>query len=258
MLITLLDWLGRMLNVNRRSHVIGHVMTLWIFGAPKSCAFGEITKRCLIDSTAWVRSMGVVTQEDHVRWSWKWVSPRWLRVRRSDGKKGKLTLWSFKYRCQLIVRLKAIKFIKELLCFLSSYINLQSSDLYSPRSIGIMMIKAFGLIVDCLMGWGWSSLPSLSIWFLSVWSIPKAIHFTYKLLVWVIGVAIETRYCSYRSDFHKSDLSPWEFTSFMNCMLGSTIHLDSNSVITGGLSSPKSRFICYFRIGTLLRGIVLQ
>ena len=45
-------------------------------------------------------------------------------VRESDGEKSKLTLWSFKNGYQLIIRLKAIKSIKGLLCSLSSYINL--------------------------------------------------------------------------------------------------------------------------------------
>ena len=51
--------------------------------------------------------------------------------RRGDWIKDKVTLWSKKRGCLLIVRLKAIKSIEKLLYFLSFYINLQSSDLYN-------------------------------------------------------------------------------------------------------------------------------
>ena len=162
----------------------------------------------------------------------------------------------FKYGCQFIVRLKAIKSIKELLCSLSSYINLQSSNLYSLNSIEIMMMGAFGMMVDWLIEWGWSSLLLLLIRLLLVWSIIKTIHFTQELYARSIGVAIKTRYCSYKSNFHRSDLSLKLFTSFLNCMLGSTIYLGSNSVMIAGTSRHKSRFICYFRIAIILREIV--
>ena len=156
-----------------------------------------------------------------------------------------------------MVKLKVIKFIKELLCSLSSYINLQSSDLCNPRPIGIMMIRAFGLIVDFLIEWGWSLSQLLLIWLSLVWSIPKAIHFTHKLHAWVIGVAIETCYCSYKFNFHRSDLSSRQFTLPMNCTLISIFHLGLNAVMIIRLSSYKSRFICHFRIATLSRKIVL-
>ena len=187
---------------------------------------------------------------------WKWVSPTWPKVRRSDGEKGKLTLRSVKHECQLIVRLKTIKSIEELLCSLFSYINFQSSDLCSLKPIGIMMMGAFGLIVDCSMGWGWSLLPLLSIWLSLVWSIFEAIHFTHELHAWVLGVAIKTRYHFHKSDFHRFHLSLKQFTSLMNCTLSSTIYLGSNVVMTAIASSHKSRFICYFKIATSLREIV--
>ena len=41
----LLSWLGEMLSINEKSHVIYHLMTLQLFGTPKNCAFGKITKR---------------------------------------------------------------------------------------------------------------------------------------------------------------------------------------------------------------------
>ena len=192
-----------------------------------------------------------------MRWLWKWVWLRWPSVRESDGEKDKLTLWSFKYRCQLIIRLKAIKSIGKLLCFLSSYISLPFFNLCSLRSIGIMMIGAFGLMVDCSIGLDWSSLLSLLIWLSSVWLILKAIYFTYELHAWVFGVAFKTCYRSHKSDFHKFDLSSGQFTSLINCMLFSTIHLSPNAVMTIGLSSHKSRFICHFRIATLSKSIIL-
>ena len=49
-LTTLLNWLGEMLSINRKSHIIDQMMTLWIFDTPKSWAFGKITKKCLINS----------------------------------------------------------------------------------------------------------------------------------------------------------------------------------------------------------------
>ena len=53
-LIILLDWLKVILNMNKRSYMICHIITLQWFGTTKSCAFGKTIKRCLIDSTAWV------------------------------------------------------------------------------------------------------------------------------------------------------------------------------------------------------------
>ena len=50
-LTTILGLLGGMLNVNKKSYVMSHVITLEIFGTSKSYTFGKITKRCLIDST---------------------------------------------------------------------------------------------------------------------------------------------------------------------------------------------------------------
>ena len=40
---------GEMLSVNRGSYVSGHVMVLRIFGAPKSYAFAETSKRFSIN-----------------------------------------------------------------------------------------------------------------------------------------------------------------------------------------------------------------
>ena len=43
-----------MLSIKKKSYVVHYVMTLQLFGTLKSCAFREITKRYLIDSTLWV------------------------------------------------------------------------------------------------------------------------------------------------------------------------------------------------------------
>ena len=143
-------------------------------------------------------------------------------------------------------------------CSLSSYINLETSNLCSPKPLDIIMMGAFGLMMDCLMGWSWSSLLLLLVWLSLVWLILKVIHFTYELHILVIGMAIETRYCSYRSDFHKSDLSLKQFTLLTNFTLRSSIYLGPNAGMTAGLSSHKSRFICHFRIVILSRRIVLR
>ena len=54
-LTTLLGWLKKMLNQNGKSHVMGHVMTLRIFGAPKCCVSGETSKKCSINLTLQVK-----------------------------------------------------------------------------------------------------------------------------------------------------------------------------------------------------------
>ena len=85
--------------------------------------------------------------------------------------------------CQLIVRIKAIKSIKKLLYFSSSYINLQFSDLCSKQ-------------------W-WQRLVWLHVVIVDCYKIRLVI------ICLVIDLAIElaiiTRYCYYRSDFYKSD-----------------------------------------------------
>ena len=43
----------------------------------------------------------------------------------------------------------------------------------------------------------------------------------------------------------------------MNCMLGSTIHLGFDVIMTFRQSSHKSKIICYFKIAALLTKIVL-
>ena len=45
-----IDWV-RILSVNRKSHVLGHVMIVRLFGAPKICVFRGTLKSCSINST---------------------------------------------------------------------------------------------------------------------------------------------------------------------------------------------------------------
>ena len=99
-----------------------------------------------------------------------------------------------------------------------------------------MMMGAFGLMVDCLMGWGLLLLPLLLIWLLSIWSITEAIYFTHELHARVISGAIETRYCFHKSDFHRSDLSLRQFILFMNCTLGSLACLSKLAIVLTDLT----------------------
>ena len=48
--------------MNKKSHVPRYVMTLRMFGAPKSYAFKRISKRCSINSTSRVE-----LKKDHVK-----------------------------------------------------------------------------------------------------------------------------------------------------------------------------------------------
>ena len=50
--------------MNRRSHVMSHVMILQIFGTPKSYAFGGTSKKCSINSISQVE---LKKKEGHVK-----------------------------------------------------------------------------------------------------------------------------------------------------------------------------------------------
>ena len=129
-----------MLSVNGRSHVIRHVLTLWIFGAPKKLYFWrnreEVFNR--LNSRNWVE-----LHKGHVQGSSGEVTCRGHELRSRAGAtcrghmQGACELpgviciyewWSYnsadslrvKRRCQLVVRLKAIECYKGLLCYLSS------------------------------------------------------------------------------------------------------------------------------------------
>ena len=67
--------------MNRRSHVLGHVMTLQIFGAPKICAFGGILKRCSIDSTPQV---ALKKKKGYVRSHVRYISSCLTMIKRKE------------------------------------------------------------------------------------------------------------------------------------------------------------------------------
>ena len=99
-----------MLSVNRKSHVY---VTWWHLGflALQKVALLEKPWRCV--QLTQLRELSL-TEWSHVQRS---------RVKVNDQRR-KITFWEFERRCQLVVRLKANKYYQELLCFLSSYINL--------------------------------------------------------------------------------------------------------------------------------------
>ena len=127
-----LDWLREMLSVNRKSHVIRYVLTLRIFGAPKKLRFRQNHEEVFnrLNSTNWVKlhkghlqgSLSEVMCRGHVQGS----RAGGIRVARSDLhlQMGGVPQCRLKRKCQLVVRLKADKCYQELLCSLSSYINL--------------------------------------------------------------------------------------------------------------------------------------
>ena len=41
-LTILLDWLGEILSINRKSHEIPYMMTLWLFGTLQSYGFAKL------------------------------------------------------------------------------------------------------------------------------------------------------------------------------------------------------------------------
>ena len=53
-----------MLSVNRKSHMLDHMMVLRIFDAPKRCAFEGTLKKCSINSTPQVK---LKKKESHVK-----------------------------------------------------------------------------------------------------------------------------------------------------------------------------------------------
>ena len=109
-----------MLNMDKRSYMIYHVRIFLFFGAPKNCAFGKTLKICLNDLTPWVELNWVRSHAGVTCWQ--------RAVGRND-KGDRFNVRAFlraKRRCQLIVRLKAIKYKEDIFCDLYSYINLLS------------------------------------------------------------------------------------------------------------------------------------
>ena len=132
-----------MLSANGRSHVIRHVLTLRIFGAPKKLRFRrnreEVFNR--FNSTNWVELHKGHVQESRAEVrsragvTWKRLRAGGMRVARGDlhlRMGGVITVQTLrvKRRCQLVVKLKANECYQELLRYLSFY-NLLVSDLCS-------------------------------------------------------------------------------------------------------------------------------
>ena len=124
--------------MNRKSHIIRHLLTLQIFSASKSCAFGKTVKKCSIDLT-WqiklsctkvtcrshkVKLRAGVTCRNYVQGACKLPKViciyKWVELYKVDSSK-------IKYKCQLVVRIKANECYQELLSYLSFY-NFLVSD----------------------------------------------------------------------------------------------------------------------------------
>ena len=137
-----------MLSVNGKSHVIHHVLILRIFGTPKKLRFWQNREEVLnwLNFASWAE-LHKATYKGHGVRSRARATSRGHRVRSRAGgmqiaqsnlylQMGGVvmvrTLW-VKCRCQLVVKLKAIKCYKRLLYYVSFYIlSLAYSLLLSP------------------------------------------------------------------------------------------------------------------------------
>ena len=122
--------------------MIHHVLTLRIFSALKKLYFWQNLEEVFnqLNSTNRVKlhkghvqgSRGKVTCRAHVQGAYKLLGViyiyEWVKFNGADSSK-------VKYRCQLVVRLKANKCYQKLLRYLSSYINLLNIRL-SARVFG--------------------------------------------------------------------------------------------------------------------------
>ena len=88
--------------------MIGHVMTLQIFGAPKSCALGGTLKRCLIDSTLQVELKKKKGSREKSREVQDFLFAQ--SQRRRKARSFNQNFLRVKHRCGLVIRLKANKF----------------------------------------------------------------------------------------------------------------------------------------------------
>ena len=126
------NWSREMLSVNRKRHMIRHMLTTRIFSAPKKLYLRRNCKEVFnqLNSTNWVK-----LHKGHVQGSRDEVTCRSHGVRSHAGsmqiagsdlhlQMGGVQQCRLKRRCQLVVRLKTNKCYQELLCYLSSYINL--------------------------------------------------------------------------------------------------------------------------------------
>ena len=111
-----------MLIMNRRSHVIRHMLTLRIFDTSKKLCFWQNREEVFnwLNSTNWVSCTKAMCR-GHVQGVCKLPGViciyKWAEFNGTDSLR-------VKGRCQLVVRLKANKCYQGLIYYLSSYINL--------------------------------------------------------------------------------------------------------------------------------------
>ena len=135
-------WLREMFIVNRKSHVMRHILTLRIFGTLKKLCFWQNREKVFnqLNSTNWVE-----LHKSHVQGSRSQVTWRDHRVRSRAGgmqvargnlhlQMGRVQQCRLKHRCQLIVRLKTNKCYQKLLHYLSSYTHLLNIRLFAQVS----------------------------------------------------------------------------------------------------------------------------
>ena len=85
-----------MFSINKKSHVLCHVIKLWLFGTPQSCTFGKIVKKFPIDLISrhelnWkFVTWGSHIQKSHAenmckvdcKWEEKLILLEWLRAKK--------------------------------------------------------------------------------------------------------------------------------------------------------------------------------
>ena len=144
LVIYTLGWLTEMLSVNRKSHVICHVLTLRIFDASKKLRFWQNLKKILnwlnLANWAGLHKNHVRRSQDEVMCKNHELKLRagvtgWGHVQGACKLPGIICIYEWvefsnsdslrvKRRYQLVIRLKTNKCYQELLYYLSSYINL--------------------------------------------------------------------------------------------------------------------------------------
>ena len=153
--------------------------------------------------------------------------------------------------------MSVIKSIEKLLCSLSSYINLQSSDFCSPRSFLLALWWWRRLVWWWIVQWDEISYHRSYYWsdfYKSNQSSKKftsLINCTRGSLTWLLKLAIVL------IDLTFIGLICLQGNSLMNCIFGSTIYLGPDAVMNAQPSSLKFRLIRHFKITALSREIVL-
>ena len=118
--------------MNRKSHVIRHILILQIFSALKKLCFCQNREKVFnwLNSTNWVKLhkghvqklWGEVTYRDEVTCRRHASCSKWSAF--TNGWSNNSTDSSIQRRCQLVIRLKVNKYYQKLLNSLSFYINL--------------------------------------------------------------------------------------------------------------------------------------